>query len=154
MEYDSKNQSSNQTIRTYEWWDERARDETPLTADEEAVIYSCGGLRYLRTYGRQNGFDKAKVRSVSEKHYFDCAPNCVCGRNQKPFEWWEERARDPTPLTPSEQAIIYSCGGLSYLHTYGLENGFEAVKYKTVSCKYYRDCNPGCICGRWVQDEE
>ena len=65
----------------YEWWDQRARDETPLTEAEKNVIYKCGGLCYLRTIGEESGFDCAKLRTVSEKHYFDCVDNCVCGRH-------------------------------------------------------------------------
>ncbi len=65
----------------YNWWDARARDEKKLTTEETEVIYNCGGLRYLRTCGKERGFARIQGRSVSEKHYYDCVPNCVCGRN-------------------------------------------------------------------------
>lgn len=70
-----------QDQRDYEWWDQRARDETPLTEAEEKVIWGCGGLSYIRTYGQECGFGAAKIRTISEKHYFDCQPNCICGRH-------------------------------------------------------------------------
>ncbi len=65
----------------YKWWDDRARNPKPLTPEEEKVIYSCGGLTYLRICGQERGFDTAKLRTVSEKHYIDCPDNCICGRH-------------------------------------------------------------------------
>jgi hypothetical protein len=66
--------------RDYGWWDLRARDSHPLTEEEEKVIYGCGGLSYLRSYMKDRGPIAASIRSVSEKHYYDCVFDCVCGR--------------------------------------------------------------------------
>ncbi len=66
--------------RDYDWWDLRARESHPLTDDEKKVIYGCGGLTYLHQYMCKHG-PSAVARSVSEKHYIDCIPGCICGRN-------------------------------------------------------------------------
>ncbi len=66
--------------RDYDWWQERMRDATPLTSEEEEIVHKCGGLCYLRQYYREKGYGGAP-RSVSEKHHYDCACDSVCGRN-------------------------------------------------------------------------
>jgi hypothetical protein len=66
--------------RDYDWWQERMRDATPLTSEEEEIVHKCGGLCYLRQYHKEKGFGGAP-RSVSEKHHFECARDSVCGRN-------------------------------------------------------------------------
>ncbi len=141
--------------RDYDWWDARARDPHPLTEDEEEVIYGCGGLFYLRSYLKQRGPIAASMRSVSEKHYLMCKLGCICGRHPIPedkierdYMWWEDRARNPKPLTPEEEKIIFACGGLSSLRDYAEINGFDKVWSRTVSERCFLECKPGCICGR------
>ena len=140
--------------RDYDWWDLRARDPHRLTVEEEKVIYGCGGLSYLRSYMKECGPIAASIRTVSEKHYFDCVSDCVCGRHPSPsddkkdYNWWDARARDPTPLTTDEARVIWHCGGLSYLREYGENNGFDMVQGRSVSEKHFFDCEEGCVCGR------
>ncbi len=69
-----------------EWWHKRVVDPTPLTEYENKIIHGCGGLTYLYTYAKHKGFEAAQMRSVSEKHYYDCVRNCVCGRNYRTQE--------------------------------------------------------------------
>ncbi len=67
--------------KDYTWWEGRARDSQPLTEEEKKVIYSCGGLSYIRTVLEERGPGAAMIRTISNKHYMDCPKNCICGRN-------------------------------------------------------------------------
>ncbi len=78
---DSEEQDAEITpVYTYDWWEHRMHDPTPLTPKEEEIVGNCGGLSYLRQYYREKGYGGAP-RTVSEKHHFECTCNSVCGRN-------------------------------------------------------------------------
>jgi hypothetical protein len=66
--------------KSYFWWEARAADRsTPLTDEEKAVINACGMLSYIRNWAVSYGDASAKMRTVSNKHRYDCSPGCVCG---------------------------------------------------------------------------
>ena len=168
MEHTSNSNSGYES--NYDYWEHIARTKLVLTSEEKKVIYSCGGLSYLNTYLRECKDKKlALYRSVSEKNYLFCVKNCICGRNYnldednqddkfenghdshdshdtKPFEWWEQRARDPRILSGEEATIINNCGGLSYIRHILDTRGIFECQMRTVSNKYYAECGSDCVC--------
>ncbi len=69
-------------VKDYTWWEQRARNPSPLTTEEESVINTCGGLSYLRMVLRERGPERAMFRTVSNKNFELCPPNCICGHGK------------------------------------------------------------------------
>ncbi len=69
-------------VKDYAWWEGRARNPFPLTVEEETVINTCGGLSYLRMVLRERGATHAMFRTVSNKNYELCPPDCICGHGK------------------------------------------------------------------------